>query len=157
MNKKPITLAGIHMSRDWGHARDYVRAMWLMLQTDKPEDYVLATGTARTVKDLVNAAFEHVGILLRSVTSGKLCILETHHVSETSWEGENEDLKAIDKESGNIVLEIDPALYRPVEVNHLLGNCSRIQKELGWESLIPFEVSIDDSIVSKLLQRKLVG
>lgn len=101
-----LKLGNLDAERDWGFAGDYVGAMWLMLQADKPADYVIATGVAHTVRDLVSIAFSHVGRDYRE------------HVV------------------------IDPALYRPAEVHHLLGDSSKIRRELGWEPTVPFDALI---------------
>ena len=113
-NKKDfISLGNIYSKRDWGHAKDYVKGMWLMLQKEKPSDYVLATGETYTVKEFVNKAFSYKGY-------------------ELEWSGENENEIAKDQ-NGIVRVKIDPKYYRPCEVELLLGDPSKAIKELGWK------------------------
>ena len=108
-----LTLGNIDAKRDWGHARDFVEAMWLMLQQDTPRDYVIATGRTYTVREFVNLAFEAVGYTLR-------------------WEGKGIDEVAIDARSGKILVRIDARYFRPAEVELLLGDPTMAERELGW-------------------------
>ena len=113
-NKKDfISLGNIYSKRDWGHAMDYVKGMWLMLQQEKPDDYVLATGETYTVKEFVNKAFLYKGFTLK-------------------WTGEKENEIARDQ-NGIVRIKIDPKYYRPCEVDLLLGDPSKAIKELGWK------------------------
>jgi len=113
-NKKEfISLGNIYSKRDWGHAKDYVKGMWLMLQQEKSSDYVLATGETYTVKEFVNKAFSYKGY-------------------ELKWSGENENEVAKDQ-NGIIRIKINPKYYRPCEVDLLLGDPSKAIKELGWK------------------------
>jgi len=112
--QEKIYLGNISAKRDWGHAKDYVEGMWLMLQQDKADDYVLATGTTTTVRDFVSMSFKEVGI-------------------EIQWTGEGVNEKGFDKETGNVLVEIDPKYFRPTEVDLLIGDPSKAQKELGWK------------------------
>lgn len=118
-----IYLGNLDAKRDWGHARDYVYAMWLMLQQDTPEDFVIATGVTTTVRDFVITAFEELGIILEFV-------------------GEEENEKAIVKEClkeeyfvapGTVVVEIDPRYYRPTEVDILVGDATKAFEKMGWK------------------------
>ena len=108
-----LKLGNINAKRDWGHAKDFVEAMWLMLQQNKAQDYVIATGNTYTVRDFVNLAFSEVGV--------ELC-----------WEGEGVNEVARDVTSGNVLVSIDPKYFRPAEVELLLGDPSRAKSELGW-------------------------
>lgn len=108
-----LYLGNLDAKRDRWHAKDYVEAMWLMLQQEKPEDYVIATGESNTVRDFVNRSFEEVGIVL-----------------EWKWTGIEE--KWYDKKSGKCLVEIDPKYFRPAEVDFLLGDNSKAKKELWW-------------------------
>ena len=101
--QKEIKVGNLDAKRDWGYAADYVEAMWLMLQQDKPEDFVIATGESHSVRELIEIAFDHVGLDYRDF------------------------------------VEIDPALYRPAEVDHLRGDCTKARDILGWEPKMPFE------------------
>ena len=111
--QETLSLGNIDAKRDWGHAKDFVEAMWLMLQQDEPKDYVIATGKTYTVRDFVNLAFAEVGYSLE-------------------WEGEGVDEVARDSKTGKILVKIDPKYFRPAEVELLLGDPSKAERELGW-------------------------
>jgi GDPmannose 4,6-dehydratase len=115
-----LYLGNLDAKRDWGFAGDYVKAMWLMLQQDEPEDFVIATGEMHSVREFVELAFREVGI-------------------EVEWKGEGVDEVGVDSETGNLLVEIDPAYYRPTEVDLLLGNPSKAREKLGWNSNVGFE------------------
>ncbi len=108
-----LFLGNIDSKRDWGHAREYVRGMWLMLQQDEPDDYVLATGETTIVRDFVTKAFSEVDV-------------------ELHWKGEGVDEKGICTKSGRVYVEIDPRYFRPTEVDLLIGDPSKAQRKLGW-------------------------
>ena len=112
--QQKLYLGNLDAKRDWGHAREYVRGMWLMLQQDEPDDYVLATGTTTPVRDFVQWAFEDVGITLE-------------------WQGAGIDEKGIDTATGNVLVEVDPRYFRPTEVELLLGDPTKAKTRLGWE------------------------
>jgi len=112
-------LGNLDAKRDWGFAGDYVRLMWMMLQQDKPDDYVIATGESRTVRDFVNAAAEALDMKI-------------------TWEGKGLDEIAKD-ENGKIILRINEKYYRPNEVDYLLGDSSKAQKVLGWKTDVNFK------------------
>lgn len=120
-----IILGNLDSKRDWGHARDYMEGVWQILQHDKPDDFVLATGQAHSVRDFVETAFHFIG---------KTII----------WEGEGINEVGKDKVNGNVLIEIDPALFRPKEIHHLLGDASKAKKELGWTPKISFEGLVED-------------
>lgn len=122
---EPLTLGNLDAVRDWGHARDYVEGMWLMLRQDAPGDYVLATGEARSVRDFVEQAFAHIGIKLR-------------------WNGRGADETALDAKTGRVLVRVDPALFRPKEVHALLGDISKAREKLGWTPKIRFEALVAD-------------
>jgi GDPmannose 4,6-dehydratase len=109
-----LFIGNIDSERDWGHAKDYVEGMWLMLQQETPEDYVLATGKKISVRTFIDWAFSEVGIKLE-------------------WKGVGIDEKGIDKASGKILVEIDEKYFRPAEVDLLVGDASKAKKNLGWE------------------------
>ena len=108
-----LFIGNLNARRDWGHAREYVRGMWLMLQQDEPDDYVLATGVTTTVRQFIEWAFEDAGFRL-------------------GWEGEGADEKGYDVASGRCLVEIDPRYFRPTEVDLLLGDPSKAKAKLGW-------------------------
>lgn len=109
-----ITLGNLDARRDWGYARDYVECMWLMLQQDKPDDFVIATGKSHTVREFVTWAFEEVGIKL-------------------IWRGAGLDEVGINESSGAILVKVDPRYFRPTEVEHLCGNIEKAERVLGWK------------------------
>ncbi|MBL7892644.1 MAG: GDP-mannose 4,6-dehydratase [Bacteroidia bacterium] len=112
--QQKLFLGNIDSERDWGHAKDYVEGMWLMMQQDRPEDYVLATGKKVSVRKFVEMAFKHVGI-------------------ELKWQGKGVDEKGTNTANGKVVVEIDPRYFRPSEVDLLVGDASKAKKDLGWE------------------------
>ena len=109
-----LYMGNIDSKRDWGFAGDYVELMWLMLQQDKPDDFVMATGITTTVRDFITIAFKEAGINLR-------------------WEGSAVNEKGIDNASGNVLVEIDPRYFRPTEVELLIGDPSKALQILGWK------------------------
>ncbi len=109
-----LFLGNLDAKRDWGHAREYVRGMWLMMQQDEPDDYVLATGETTLVRDFVTHAFKQVDI-------------------DIDWKGEGIDEKGIDARTGQVLVEIDPRYFRPTEVELLIGDPSKAQQKLGWK------------------------
>jgi GDPmannose 4,6-dehydratase len=137
-----VYLGNLDARRDWGHARDYVEAQWLMLQQDQPEDYVIATGEQRSVRDFVDAAATHMGLTLE-------------------WRGADEAEHAVlvdctDAEfqckPGDVLVRIDPRYYRPAEVETLLGDASKAARQLGWKPRIHFDELVREMAVSDLRQ-----
>lgn len=108
-----LFLGNLDAQRDWGHAREYVRGMWLMLQQDEPDDYVLATGETTPVRTFVEWAFEEIGIALE-------------------WRGKGIEEKGYDSKTGDCLVEVDPRYFRPTEVDLLLGDPSKAKQKLGW-------------------------
>jgi len=123
-----LHLGNMDAKRDWGHARDFVYGMWLMLQQDVPDDYVLATGETHTVREFVELAFKSAGMTL-------------------TWNGSGETETATDQ-NGRVVIRIDPLFYRPAEVELLIGNNTKAKKILGWEPKISFEEMINVMVKS---------
>jgi len=119
-NQEKLSLGNMNAKRDWGFAGDYVKGMWLMLQQDKADDYVLATNETYTVRDFVNAAFEELGMKLR-------------------WEGEGAEEKAYDAKTGKLLVDVNPEFYRPAEVEFLWGDCTKAEKALGWKRDVDFK------------------
>ncbi|MCY4159291.1 MAG: GDP-mannose 4,6-dehydratase [Bacteroidetes bacterium] len=126
-----LYLGNLDAKRDWGHARDYVKGIWMILQQKEPRDYVLATGEATSVRTLCSLAFAEAGISLE-------------------WEGKGINERGRCKETGKILIEVDPHFYRPAEVHYLLGDYSLAQKELGWEPTTTFA-----ELVSEMVQYDL--
>jgi len=124
-----LYLGNIDAKRDWGHARDYVAGMWLMLQAPSPDDYVIATGEQHSVRHFVELAFKHVGI-------------------EICWTGTGLDEIGCDKKSGKELVKIDPAYFRPAEVDTLLGDPAKIEQTLGWERRTSFEEMVKEMVDS---------
>lgn len=119
-----LYLGNLSSLRDWGYAKDYVECMWLILQNEKPEDFVIATGEQHSVREFCQKAFHYVGI-------------------ELEFKGEGIDEKGIDKKTGRILVEVSPDFYRPTDVVNLLGDPSKAKKELGWN---PTKTSFDELV-----------
>lgn len=129
--QKKIYLGNIDAKRDWGHAKDYVEGMWLMLQQETPEDYVLATGETTSVRDFITMAFNEVGIKMK-------------------WEGTGIEEKGINAETGDILIEIDPNYFRPTEVDLLIGDASKAFKNLGWKPKHNLQDLVKDMVQSDM-------
>lgn len=121
--QKKLYLGNLDARRDWGYTPDYVECMWLILQQDQPDDYVIATGEFHTVREFADAAFRHVGINLH-------------------WEGTGINEKGID-DNGNVLVEVDPKFFRPCEVEQLLGDPAKAREQLGWN---PRSTSFEDLV-----------
>src|SRR5690606_21960320 len=119
-----LYLGNLNSLRDWGYAKDYVECMWMMLQHDEPEDFVIATGEQHSVKEFCEKAFSVVGV-------------------EIVWKGEGVDEKGIDKNTGKVLIEVDPRYFRPSEVETLLGNPAKAKEKLGWN---PRKTSFDELV-----------
>jgi len=115
-----LYLGNLDAKRDWGFAGDYVEAMWLMLQQDKPEDFVIATGETRTVREFVERAFREAG-------------------TEIEWQGAGVEEQGVDIATGRVVVAVDPKFFRPTEVELLLGNPAKAKEKLGWEPRTSFD------------------
>lgn len=126
-----VELGNLDAKRDWGHAKDYVKAMWLMLQQENPDDYVIATGETRTVREFAEAAFAAVDIQLE-------------------WKGQGVEEVGIDKNTGKVVLKINPEFFRPAEVELLIGCPDKAKKQLGWKLEIPFKELVERMVKNDL-------
>ena len=130
--QKKLYLGNLNAKRDWGHAKDYVQCMWLILQNDEPDDFVIATGEMHTVREFCQLAFKEVGI-------------------DLYWEGEGVNEKGIDSKSGEILVEVDPQYFRPTEVDQLLGNPTKAIEKLGWNpTQTPFEKLVKEMVQEDL-------
>lgn len=118
-SKEVLELGNMDAKRDWGHSKDYVYAMWLMLQQEKPEDYVIATGETRTVREFVETAFKHVNI-------------------DIVWEGTGMDEIGKNAKTDEVLVKINPKFFRPADVELLLGDATKAQKQLKWQRKIDF-------------------
>jgi len=126
--EKLLRLGNLNAKRDWGHARDYVEAMWLMLQQDEPDDYVIATGEQYSVKDFVNEAAPYFGFKL-------------------DWMGEGMDETAFDWNTKKPVIIVDPEYFRPAEVESLLGDATKAKDVLGWEPKTSFKELVEEMCI----------
>ena len=123
-----LELGNLDAQRDWGHAKDYVRGMWMITQHDTPDDFVLATGTMRTVREFVNESAKYFGFKIE-------------------WQGEGLDEIGVDKYSGKTLVKVNPKYYRPTEVEQLLGDASKARDVLGWEPEFDFESLVEDMCI----------
>jgi len=123
--KIPLELGNLDAKRDWGHAKDYVRSMWMMLQHDIPDDYVVSMERQYSVRDFVNVACEYIGF-------------------DIEWSGSGIDEVAIDKKTNKVLVQINPDYYRPAEVESLVGDCTKAKKVLGWKPEYTFESLVEE-------------
>jgi len=130
--QEKVYLGNLNAQRDWGHAKDFVEGMWLMLQQDEAVDYVLATGQTNSVRHFAELAFAEIGIKLK-------------------WEGKDVNEKGIDKATGKIMVEVDPRYFRPTEVELLIGDPAKAYKDLGWKHKYTL-----DELVSEMVQADLL-
>ena len=126
-----LYLGNLNAKRDWGHARDYVEGMWMMMQQDKPDDYVLATGETHSVREFVELAFGHTGRTIE-------------------WQDEGLSEKGVDAKTGDVLVEVDPRYFRPTEVDLLLGDPAKAHDTLGWQHTTPFEELVREMVESDL-------
>ena len=126
-----VYLGNLNAKRDWGHARDYVEGMWRILQQDTPDDYVLATGEAHTVREFIELAFAEVGRTIK-------------------WLGKGVGEKGVDGKSGEVLVEVDPRYFRPTEVDQLLGDPTKAHEKLGWKHTISFKEIVKEMVASDM-------
>jgi len=130
-----LFLGNMNAKRDWGHAKDYVEMQWLMLQQDKPEDYVISSGLQYSVRDFVDLAAKELDI-------------------EIKWNGSGVDETGTDVATGKIVIRVDPRYFRPTEVDSLLGDSSKARDRLGWTPKISFKELVKEMVTSDLNDAK---
>jgi GDPmannose 4,6-dehydratase len=123
-----LELGNLDAQRDWGHAKDYVRGMWMIAQHETPDDFVLATGEMRSVREFVDEASRYFGLKIE-------------------WQGEGLDEIGVDKYSGKTVVKVNPKYYRPTEVEQLLGDATKAKEVLGWEPEIDFQSLVEDMCI----------
>jgi len=128
-----LFLGNLDAKRDWGHAKDYVKMQWLMLQQDQPEDFVIATGKQYSVKDFVNIAAKELDIGI-------------------TWNGNGIDEKGFDKKTNKQIVAVDPQYFRPTEVETLLGDPSKAKQKLGWEPEISFQELVTEMVKQDLIE-----
>lgn len=129
--QEELVLGNLDAKRDWGHAKDYVRMMWLMLQQDEPDDFVIATNEAHSVRDFVVESFAHVNVSI-------------------IWEGEGVDEVGRDSKTGTVRVRVSPKYYRPAEVEFLLGDPAKAKAKLGWEPEITFKALCAEMVAADL-------
>jgi GDPmannose 4,6-dehydratase len=125
--QQKLFLGNLDAVRDWGHARDFVEGMWLIVQQDTPDDYVLATGESHSVREFVEKAFGHIG---RTI----------------AWRGRGVEEKGVDKATGEVLIEVDPRYFRPTEVDSLVGDPSKARAKLGWRHKTSFDTLVADMV-----------
>jgi GDPmannose 4,6-dehydratase len=130
-SQETLFLGNLDARRDWGHARDYVEGMWRILQQPEPDDYVLATGDAHSVREFVELAFAQIG--LRIV-----------------WKGKGVDEQGLEAKSGRVLVKVDPRYFRPTEVDLLIGDASKARAKLGWEHKVSFEELVAEMVAADL-------
>jgi GDPmannose 4,6-dehydratase len=126
-----LFLGNLDSLRDWGHAKDYVRAQWLMLQQDDPEDYVIATGEQHSVREFVTAAARHMGV-------------------EMEWRGQGVNEQGLNGETGTVIVKVDPRYFRPTEVETLLGDATKARTKLGWKPELTFANLVQEMVTEDL-------
>lgn len=129
--QQALFIGNLNAKRDWGHARDYVEGMWLMMQQPKPDDFVLATGEAHSVREFVESAFAVIGRRIR-------------------WQGEGVNETGVDVANGKKLIKIDPRYFRPTEVDILLGDASKARAKLGWKHKVGFDALVAELVTSDL-------
>lgn len=130
-----LYMGNLNALRDWGHARDYVEMQWLMLQQDRPDDYVIATGEQHSVRECIELAARELGLAIR-------------------WEGQGVEEKGINAANGKIIIAVDPKYFRPTEVETLLGNPSKAHEKLGWAPRITFSELVREMVAADLEEAK---
>ncbi len=133
-----VYLGNLDAKRDWGHARDYVEGMWLILQQDEPDDYVLATGETHSVREFVERAFAEIGRTL-------------------VWRGTGTDEKGYDAKDNTVLVEVDPRYFRPTEVDMLMGDPTNAREKLGWQHRTTFTELVSEMVASDLAVLKKRG
>jgi GDPmannose 4,6-dehydratase len=127
--QEKLFIGNLDARRDWGHARDYVIGMWLMLQQDEPDDYVLATGEAHSVREFIEKAFAVIG-------------------RKIAWRGKGTNERGVDAKTGEVLVEVDPRYFRPTEIDLLLGDASKARARLGWTHRVSFDQLVSEMVKS---------
>jgi GDPmannose 4,6-dehydratase len=153
--KECTYLGNLNAKRDWGHARDYVEMQWLMLQQDKPDDFVIASGVQHSVREFVERAAGELGITLCWEGEGvdEIGIVDSFDARQSSsalYDDSGERLKIKGPKEGDVIIRIDPRYFRPTEVESLLGDPSKAKNELGWEPKISFEELVKEMVLADM-------
>jgi GDPmannose 4,6-dehydratase len=130
--QKKLYIGNLDAKRDWGHARDYVDGMWRILQHDKPDDFVLATGETHSVREFIELSFGHIG-------------------RKIAWRGQNDREKGIDEQTEEILIEVDPRYFRPTEVDILIGDSRKAHEKLGWTHTVGFQDLVREMVEADLV------
>ncbi len=134
-HQEKLYLGNLDARRDWGHARDYVEGMWLILQQSKPDDYVLATGEAHSVREFVEKAFACAG-------------------RKIEWQGKGKSERGVEAGTGRVLVEVDPRYFRPTEVDYLVGDPSKARRQLGWHHRVSFDELVELMVKQDLMLAK---
>ncbi|HNS86694.1 MAG TPA: GDP-mannose 4,6-dehydratase, partial [Parvularculaceae bacterium] len=132
-SQSTLYLGNLDAQRDWGHARDYVEGMWLIMQQDQPDDYVLGTGEMHSVREFVELAFRETGV-------------------DIAWQGEGVNETGVDSKSGRTLVRVDPTYFRPTEVDQLLANPAKAREKLGWVHKTGFHELVREMVESDLAE-----
>ena len=130
-----LYLGNLDSKRDWGHAKDYVEGMWRVLQQDKPEDFVLATGVTTSIRDFCNMTFQELGV-------------------DIEWQGKGVDEKGLDAKTGKVIIEVDPRYFRPAEVDLLLGDSTKAREKLGWKPKYDLQTMVKEMVEEDMKEAK---
>ncbi|MGK5090905.1 GDP-mannose 4,6-dehydratase [Deltaproteobacteria bacterium TL4] len=133
--QEQLFLGNLDSQRDWGHAKDYVEAMWKILQVEKPDDFVIATGITTKIRDFVNMAFREVGVSIE-------------------WEGEGVNEKGLNSKNGKVVVQVDPEYFRPTEVELLIGDATKAKEILGWKPTYTLEQLVQEMVREDIKEAK---
>ena len=136
--QEKVSLGNLNAKRDWGFAGDYVEAMWLILQQDKPQDFVIASNETHTVREFVELAFGEVGI-------------------DIQWKGKGVDEKGYDKATGKLLVDVNPRYFRPAEVDLLWGDSTKAEQELGWKRKVDFHALVKMMVDSDMKEIAAMG
>lgn len=152
--EKKLYLGNLDAKRDWGHAKDFVRAMWLILQQANPDDYIIATGESHSVREMVESAFDEIGVKIEWRGKGAEEKGIVSSIARDEKSGRNESSGSMcgqDRiQEGDVVVEVDPRYFRPTEVDELLGDASKARIELGWKPTISFQEMVRQMVRSDL-------
>ncbi len=133
-----LYMGNLNAKRDWGHARDYVQGMWLILQQPEPDDYVLATGETHSVREFIELAFAEVG-------------------TEIVWKGKDAEEQGLCRKTGRVIVKIDPVYFRPTEVDVLLGDPSKARAKLGWSHRVNFRELVKEMVAEDLASARVLA